>query len=242
LNYRVNEKPEILKLIPKHKSLFNDPKNKGLPIGNLTSQFFANLYLNELDQFIKHKLKCRHFRYMDDLVLVCRSKEQLVSWRDEIKNFIGLELKLKLHPKKQILQTTDKGINFCGYIIKPDYKLIRRQTAGRLKRKLKIFNLKIFNSFDENAIFENRFSVFPQFIDDFQKIFNSLNSTYGFFKHANCYHLRKSIYEKHFGILKIYLLPANRNFDYFQWNEPYPGSSTSVVEVELPSEIYLGNY
>jgi retron-type reverse transcriptase len=227
LNYCVKGDIKLLRSIPRHKSLFGNPSHQGLPIGNLTSQFFANVYLNELDQFVKHTLKCPHsFRYMDDLLLLHPSKTQLLFWRDEISQFVEKKLLLKLHPKKQVLQQCDKGINFCGYITKPDHILIRRGTVKKLKNTLWQFNQKILNSLDPNdhlcacdKIFYDRFSVFPEFLEDFQHIFSSLNSTYGFFKHANCFGLRKTLYEKHFGILKIYLRPADKNYAYFMWDE-----------------------
>ncbi len=229
-NYIPRGDLNLLRSVPPHKSLFGKV-NRGLPIGNLTSQFFANVYLNELDQFVKHSLKCRHyFRYMDDLLLLASSKEQLLKWRDGIKTFVEINLKLKLHPKKQILQPTTNGINFCGYIVKPDYTLIRRRTVKKLKSNLWHFNQKILKALDSDnmshacdIIFNDPFIVFDneKFTDDFRHIFSSINSVYGFFKHANCYNLRKTLYEKHFGILKIYLQPVNRNYDYFVWKEPY---------------------
>ena len=80
-------------------------------------------------------------------------------------------------------------------------------------------------NFDSNlidySILENFFDFIEKFTNDFRHIFSSINSVYGFFKHANCYNLRKTLYEKHFGILKMYLQPANRNYDYFIWKEPY---------------------
>jgi len=219
---------KLLQSVPPHKSLFGK-NNCGLPIGNLTSQFFANIYLNKLDQFIKHSLKCRYyFRYMDDLLLLNSSKEQLLMWRDDIKTFLETNLKLKLHSKKQILQPAINGINFCGYIVKPNYTLIRRRTVKKLKNNLWHFNEKILNTLSPNdmpracdIIFNDPFIVFDngRFTDDFRHIFSSINSVYGFFKHANCYNLRKTLYEKHFGILKLYIRSANRNYDYFIWKE-----------------------
>jgi len=164
---------------------------------------------------------------MDDLLLLSSSREQLLKWRDDIKTFVETNLKLKLHPKKQILQPATNGINFCGYIIKPDYTLIRRRTVKKLKNKLWHFNQKVLKALDPDdisracdIIFNDPFIVFDneRFTDDFLHIFSSINSVYGFFKHANCYNLRKTLYEKHFGILKMYLQPANRNYDYFIWN------------------------
>ena len=70
--------PRLLDRLPAHKTLFRAPPGKGLPIGNLNSQFFANVYLNALDQFVKHELKCRwYLRYCDDFVLVAESAAQL---------------------------------------------------------------------------------------------------------------------------------------------------------------------
>lgn len=249
-NYIIKGDRKILASVPKHKSLFYVPPDKGLPIGNYTSQFFANVYLNELDQFIKHSLKCRYyFRYMDDLLFIHPSKEQLLLWRNEIKIFLETNLKLKLHPKKQTLQPVSRGIDFCGYIVKPDYTLVRRRTVKKLKNKLWRFNQKVLKALDPDTkracpvrsyssmnktgavlrqstsngacdiIFDDPFIVFvnPELSEDFRHIFSSINSVYGFFKHANCYNLRKTLYEKHFGILKLYLRPADKNYSYFSW-------------------------
>lgn len=227
LNYSLKGDMLLLKSIPAQKSLFGNSYFTGLPIGNLTSQFFANVYLNEIDQFIKHTLKCHYyFRYMDDLLILHKSKKQLFKWQNKISQFVNNKLLLELHPKKKILQNIDKGINFCGYIVKPKNTLIRRRTVKKLKNKLWQFNQKILNSFDRNnisraedLIFYDRFSVSENFSKDFQYIFACINSTYGFLKHADCYSLRQSLYRKHFGILKIYLFPANKNYDYFMWDE-----------------------
>jgi retron-type reverse transcriptase len=225
-NYQIKGSLDPLYSIPLEKSLFGNSASRGLPIGNLTSQFFANIYLNEIDQFAKHILKCqKYFRYMDDLLILHTDKNQLLAWRDEISFFVEKKLHLELHPKKQILQSCKKGINFCGYIVKPTHTLIRRRTIKKLKNKLWKFNKRILNAIDKtndnhatDLIFNDRFSVMQNFREDFEHIFASINSTYGLFKHANCLGLRKTLYEKHFGILKIYLRPANKNYAYFMWD------------------------
>ena len=200
-NYVIKGDRNLLFSVPKHKSLFYGPKNKGLPIGNLTSQFFANLYLGELDQFVKHQLKCRsYFRYMDDFVILHSSKAQLLDWRDEISSFAQSYLQLRLHPTKQILQPINNGINWLGYIIKPDYLLSRRRVVGNLKQKLYYFNLQL-----------QAFPT-PEFIQEVQAC---VNSYYGHFKHANCFNLRKNLYFKHFKELKNFLKPANKDFSHF---------------------------
>src|SRR3989344_3781491 len=91
-------------------------KEKGMPLGNLTSQFFANLYLNELDYFIKHKLKAKYYiRYVDDFVILHNSKEQLELWKIEINKFLKDKLKLELHPEKSKITSLSSGIDFVGF-------------------------------------------------------------------------------------------------------------------------------
>lgn len=83
--------------IPLHKTLFGTENQRGLPIGNLTSQFFSNVYLNELDQFVKHRLKVRHYlRYSDDFVLVHEDPAQLLAWREQIQAFLAERLRSSL--------------------------------------------------------------------------------------------------------------------------------------------------
>jgi len=117
--------------LPSNKSLFHSRHNCGLPIGNLTSQIFANFYLNAFDHFIKNKLAIRFYgRYVDDCVFVYRSKEYLEYLISEIKDFLKLELKLNLHPNKTYLQHYAKGVKFLGVIIKPNRMYISNRTKG----------------------------------------------------------------------------------------------------------------
>ena len=89
-----------LKKIAPQKSLFNTMGRKGLPIGNLTSQFFANVYLNELDQFVKHRLKCKYYlRYCDDFVMLFEERDKLLKWKAEVELFLADRLKLRLNKK-----------------------------------------------------------------------------------------------------------------------------------------------
>lgn len=201
--------------IPSHKSLFHVPKNQGLPIGNLTSQFFANIYLNELDQFVKHYLKTKYYlRYVDDFLLLSRDKNELEEWRNKIIHFLEQHLQLELNLQKQILQNTDGGINWLGYIIKPNYILIRRRVVKTLKQKLFFFNQKVLNLNLEHPI---RLWT-SELCKDFKEIFAVINSYYGFLKYADTFRLRRHFYEKHFGILKIYLIPADKKYSYFIWS------------------------
>jgi RNA-directed DNA polymerase len=126
--------------VPANKSLFGKENKRGVPIGNLTSQFFANIYLNELDQFVKHTLKCRHYvRYVDDFVLLSRDREELVRWRNAIDQFVRERLKITLHPVRRKLLPVSNGIDFLGYIVRPGYILVRRRVVNNLKVKIKAF-------------------------------------------------------------------------------------------------------
>jgi retron-type reverse transcriptase len=123
--------PERLALIPPHKSLFNAPADQGLPIGNLSSQFFANVYLDALDQFVKHRLHARHYvRYVDDFVLLHESAQWLNAARVNIEAFAAAELRLQLNPRKTILQPVHRGIDFAGQVVKPWHRSIRRRTLN----------------------------------------------------------------------------------------------------------------
>jgi hypothetical protein len=123
--------PEKMALIPPHKRLGHQTADRGLPIGNLSSQFFANVYLDELDQFCKHRLRVRHYiRYVDDFVLLHESPRQLNTWRAEIEAFLAERLALQLNPRKTILQPIDRGIDFVGQVIKPWRTIVRRRTMA----------------------------------------------------------------------------------------------------------------
>ena len=94
---------------------------KGIPLGNLTSQFFSNIYLNELDQFVKHSLKVKYYlRYADDFAFISTDRNYLLSLIPSIRLFLEKELDLELHPKKVILGKFSNGIDFLGYIVFPD--------------------------------------------------------------------------------------------------------------------------
>ncbi|EKD99647.1 MAG: Retron-type reverse transcriptase [uncultured bacterium] len=214
-NYYLKGKKELLMQVPSHKTLFKAPTGKGLPIGNLTSQFFANVYLNELDQFVKRKLKVKYYiRYVDDMVLLSENTEQLKLWRKEIDHFLREKLKLELHPDKDKYGSVYQGIDFVGYVVKPKYVLSRKRVVSNLKTKLYFFNhglLLVSGNQKQEALPLSK----PPTKNEVKKATAMINSYYGHFRHANCYRLRKNLYEKHFGILKEYLVPIN-NYCYFK--------------------------
>ena len=107
--------------LPKDKSLMGSAPNCGLPIGNLTSQLFANVYLNPLDHFVKRVLKMKYYgRYVDDMILIHNDKQILLNAISRIREFLSQKLKLTLHPRKIKLQSADKGFAFLGAYIYPN--------------------------------------------------------------------------------------------------------------------------
>lgn len=111
---------------------------KGVPIGNLTSQIFANIYLNEFDQFVKHELRVNHYaRYTDDFVIIADSREYLQSLVPTIERFLETRLRLALHPQKVFLQPCHRGLDFLGYVIFPHHRLVRTRTRKRMFHKLR---------------------------------------------------------------------------------------------------------
>ena len=128
---------KLLASVPPHKSLFNAPADTGLPIGNLSSQFFANVHLNALDQFCKHQVKAtRYVRYVDDFVLVHESPQWLNAAHDRIAAFLPARLGAHLNPKKTILQPVDRGVDFVGHVIKPWRRTTRARTVSTAIQRL----------------------------------------------------------------------------------------------------------
>lgn len=124
-----------------NKILKNYPdKEKGMPLGNLTSQFFANVYLNELDYFVKHKLRAKYYiRYVDDFVILHNSKEQLKIWKVEIDKFLRQELKIELHKDKSRVIPLSRGIDFVGFRNFYYNRLLRKRNVKKMLIKIKLF-------------------------------------------------------------------------------------------------------
>ncbi|MHC8342472.1 RNA-directed DNA polymerase [Pseudomonas sp. RT6P73] len=134
-DYEVRSPAHLFNRVPQHKRLTAQPARLGLPIGNLSSQFFANIYLDALDQFAKHKLGAKHYvRYVDDFVFLHESPQQLNAWLAQVEAFLP-SLGAKLNPTKTILQPVDRGVDFVGHVIKPWRRSTRkRSVAQALKR------------------------------------------------------------------------------------------------------------
>jgi len=177
-NCFIKSKPELFAHVPRHKSLWCTEDDRALPIGNLTSQFFANVYLNELDQFVKHRLRIPYYyRYVDDFVVLHDSPKVLNKYFDQIQDFLSDKLKLELHPFKKRIGRLDQGIDFVGYFHKPYRRYTRKRTVNKLRSKITQWK-KSPEPFENETLFRLRSSV---------------NSYLGLMRHTDSYELRKSI-------------------------------------------------
>lgn len=165
-----------LTLIEEIINSFNSRTGKGIPLGNITSQLFANIYLHELDFLIKHKLKVKYYiRYCDDFIILHRDMQFLVKIyklvEDYLKEYLRLRLKIKLDIKK-----VNQGIDFLGYVTFPKYRLIKSRTKNRMfnninKRKQEYLSGRI----------------------DKEKFNSCIQSYLGLIKHCKGYNLEKKI-------------------------------------------------
>jgi retron-type reverse transcriptase len=128
----------------------------GIPIGNLTSQLFANIYLNKLDHFVKRELHEKYYiRYMDDFLILGINKEHLYENKERIKFFLRDHLKLELHPKKAEIFPIDHGIDFLGYIIRDGRRYLRKSTVKRFIKKKRRYEAMVKNGKRTEISFEN---------------------------------------------------------------------------------------
>ncbi|MGH8436906.1 MAG: RNA-directed DNA polymerase [Pseudomonas sp.] len=136
-NYTLHSTRRLLNRVPQHKRLTAQPSHLGLPIGNLSSQFFANIYLDALDQLVKHALRAKFYiRYVDDFILLHESPQQLNAWRAQIEAFLAERLHARLNPSKTILQPIDRGIDFIGQVILPHRRVTRRKTVKHALKRI----------------------------------------------------------------------------------------------------------
>lgn len=145
---------QISKKIKEHDTLrlikividsFNKDVSRGLPLGNVTSQLFANIYLNELDQFVKQNLKQKFYlRYCDDFIILHQDKECLLNLLTIISDFLSEKLELKIHPHKIILRKLNQGIDFLGYVVRPHHIVLRTKTKKRILRLVNEKNLSSY--------------------------------------------------------------------------------------------------
>jgi retron-type reverse transcriptase len=158
-----------------------DSSKEGIPIGNLTSQLFANIYLNSLDEYIKYELKIKFYvRYMDDFLIIKESKKELNEDKEKIRAFL-ISMRLTLHPKKANVSPISLGIDCLGYKIFNTYRLVRKSTVMRFlnnaKRKIKIYEKQEIS---------------------FEKLMESFNSWEAYMGHADSFALKNNLYEGYF--------------------------------------------
>ena len=183
--------PRLVDRLPPEKTLFRAPPGRGLPIGNLNSQFFANVYLNALDQFVKHELKCRwYLRYCDDFVLVARTPEQLRDWKGRITDFLSGRLALQLNPTRERLRPVADGVDFLGYIVRPHHLLVRRRVVGHLREALSKSEARLVLRNPRATLY--RFDA--EALDALQA---RLASYLGHLKRASCRRLVAAIWARH---------------------------------------------
>jgi retron-type reverse transcriptase len=160
------------------KVLYNH-HGKGMPIGNLTSQFFANLYLNDLDYFVKHKLKAKYYlRYVDDFVILHKIKEALEEYKKQINEFLK-SIKLELHSEKSRVMPLHKGVSLLGFRIFYHYRLPRKSNIRKFESKL----TGLIEKYKRNEITK-------------EKLMESVEGWFAYAMHGNTYKLRNKLLNK----------------------------------------------
>ncbi len=149
---------------------------KGMPLGNWTSQFFANIYLNELDQFVKHQLRAKYYnRYVDDFLILHHSKIQLKDWKQKIAKFLE-SLKLELHPQKTTILPLGRGVSFLGFRCFYHHKLVRQRNLRKVKSKL-------------TSLLE----YYSEHVCEKEEVINALQGWNAYAMHGNTYRLRQRL-------------------------------------------------
>lgn len=134
---------ETLWLLNEIIDSFSTRPGVGLPLGNLTSQLLVNVYMNDFDQFAKHRLKAKHYlRYADDFVFLSTDQQWLEDQLPKIEQFLGEHLRLTIHPDKLILKTVASGVDYLGWVHFSDHRILRTATRRRMMRRLKESNAK----------------------------------------------------------------------------------------------------
>ncbi|NIA29266.1 MAG: hypothetical protein GWP06_05035 [Actinobacteria bacterium] len=182
-----NEQEFVYDLFPGDDLFTPLERRKGLPLGNLTSRFFANLYLNQFDHFIKEKLpaKC-YIRYVDDFLIASNSKDFLHDALRQCEQYL-VGLRLKLHPRKCHILQSDRGVPFLGQVIYPDYRLLKKNNVQRFTKRLK----KRYTKLQDGRITRKEFEA-------------GINGWRGHAMQADTWRLRKEL-EKKFASFEIQL-------------------------------------
>lgn len=168
--------------LPTSKSLFYSSEGCGLPIGNLTSQLFSNVYLSDFDNYVKRELKVKYYgRYVDDFYLITNNRQQLIDLKASIARYLQTQLGLKLHPKKVYLQEVSHGVSYLGVFIKP----YRSYVGRRIQKNMQ----ECFYRIHKQGQIETTDRMK-------QNHLASINSYLGICQHYNSYHLRQKLCDK----------------------------------------------
>jgi hypothetical protein len=168
--------------LPDSKSLFKSKPDCGLPIGNLTSQLFSNVYLNDFDHYMKKDLNIKYYgRYVDDFYVFSNSNVELKRLKSHVKTFLKSNFALQIHPNKIYLQHYTKGFLFLGAYIKPD----RMYIGNRTKNKFKEIVPTIFHFIHNSDIVMHNSA---------KKMVSVINSYLGLFSHYHTYKLRHNLF------------------------------------------------
>ena len=197
---RYRSTPAQRALVPRHKQLAHARRGCGLPIGNLPSQFLANVYMNEFDQFVKHVLGVkRYLRYVDDFVLFHRDRDQLAAWLDQIKQFLGERLELRLKDDIQLRQLSD-GLDFLGYVIHPTHIRVRRRVVSHARQAI--------TEWAGTHVRGRHLIATPAELRQFRCRIASYG---GHFRHANSFRLRTGLHRRY---PWLHAAMLNRQFDH----------------------------
>jgi len=181
LSKRIND-PRVHVLLREVLESFRMETRKGIPIGNLTSQLFANVYMHEFDQFVKHILKVKHYiRYTDDFIFVSEDKKYLHSLLPSVALFLQNRLGLRLHPHKVTIRKFRQGVDFLGYVLLPHHRILRTKTRRRMIRRL------------QKASLEYRVGHIPR-----ESLEQSLQSYLDVLSHADTYRLAQDLQNQYF--------------------------------------------
>lgn len=150
---------------------------KGMPLGNLTSQFFANVFLNEFDWFVKHTIKAEYYiRYVDDFIILHHSRKKLQRWKKVINDYLKKELLLELHPQKSCIRPLHRGIDFLGFKCFYHHKLVRKRNIRKMIAKIELFK----------ELYANKKITA-------QDVLETLHGWNAYAMHANTYKLRQRL-------------------------------------------------
>ena len=193
-NCKIVGRLQEFQTLPRGKSLFECDEWHGIPIGNLTSQLFANLYLSDFDWFVKEALDFEYYgRYVDDFYIVCNSKEKLLRVIPKIKKYLS-KIGVVLHPRKVSITNAVQGVEFLGAFIKPRRILVGTRTKANFWKTVRKHDVWLS---------EHKFPNESQL----SKIQSSINSYIGFFMQYNSYNLRKAwLISERFGNLTTYFV------------------------------------